>query len=84
VLTDDDKKWIAAEISASEERVGALAGYEERVGARLDRFEAALIAEFQKWTLPLTSDPGIEAAALRTLDLEIESLQGRVDKLEGK
>jgi len=81
MLTDDDKKWIAAEISseitASENGTGALiAAYEERIGARLEKFEATLIAEFHKWTLSPSSDLRIDAAAMRTMDLELEALRG--------
>jgi len=79
MLTNDDKKWIAAQMSArtvaSEDPVGARIGmYEERLGARLERFEATLIAEFQKWKLPAI-DPRVEAAALRAMDLELEGLR---------
>lgn len=84
VLTDDDKKWIAAELSgqvaASEGRMGALTGFEARMGTRLDRFEATLIAEFQKWKVSAI-DPRVEAAARRTMDLEVEALL-RVEKVE--
>ena len=81
MLTDDDKKWIAAELSgqvaASEGRMEALTGFEARMGTQLDRFEARLIAEFQKWTLPLI-DSRVEAAARRTMDLEVEPYDGPV------
>ncbi len=87
MLTDDDKKWIAAEIStqiaASEDGMGApIAAYGERIVARLDKFQTTLIAEFHKWALPVSDDPRIDGAALRTMDLELEALQGRVEKLE--
>jgi hypothetical protein len=53
----------------------ALTGFEARMGTQLDRFEARLIAEFQKWTLPLI-DSRVEAAARRTMDLEVEPYDG--------
>jgi hypothetical protein len=53
MLTDDDKKWIAAQICAKEGCMEApTPAYESRFWARLEKFEAALIAKFQKWTLP--------------------------------
>lgn len=64
MLTDDNKKWIAEPIAA----------YESRFLARLEKFEATLIAEFRKWEQP-ESDPRIEAAAMRTMDLELEGLR---------
>jgi len=74
MLTDDDKNWIAEPIAA----------YESRFGSRLEKFQATLIAEFHKWTLPVGDDPRIDSAALRTMDLELEALHGRVDKLESE
>ncbi len=84
MLTDDDKKWIAAEISsqvfASEERSAApLAGYEQRIGARLDQYAATLIAGFQKWARPVGDDSRVHEAAMRTMGLELEALRGRVE-----
>jgi len=74
-MTDDDKKWIAAQSSASERTMGAIVGYEQRIVARLEKFEATLTAEFRKWTLPPVDDPRVEAAALRAMDLELEGLR---------
>jgi len=74
MLTDDDKKWIAAQISASE----------ERMGARMEKIETALLTEFHKWASPVITRLRSHSDALRTMDLELEALQGRVDKLEGQ
>ena len=87
MLTYDDKRWIAAEIhsqiSKSEERLEArIAATEERMGARLEKIETALLSEFHKWALPVITRLRSHSDALRTLDLEMEALQGRVDKLE--
>jgi len=72
MLTDDDKKWIATQIAASE----------ERMGARMERIETALLTEFHKWASPVVTRLRSHSDAMRTLDLEIEALQSRVDKLE--
>jgi hypothetical protein len=74
MLTDDDKKWIAAQITASE----------ERMGARMEKIETALLTEFHKWASPVITRLRSHSDALRTMDLELEALQGRVDKLEGE
>jgi hypothetical protein len=74
MLTDDDKKWIATEVSASE----------ERIGERMEKIETALLTEFHKWASPVITRLRSHSDALRTMDLELEALQGRVDKLEGK
>ncbi len=72
MLTDDDKNWIAAQISANE----------ERMGARMEKIETALLTEFHKWASPVITRLRSHSDALRTMDLELEALQGRVDKLE--
>jgi len=83
MLTDDDKKWIASQICGNHLRA-SLAGYEDRIMARLDKFEATLVTEFRSWALPEKDEARINPSALQTLDLEMEALQGRVDKLENK
>ena len=78
MLADDDKKRFAAQISVSEECVGAeLLAYEERIGSRLERFEAISIAEFHKWPLSPSVDPRIDAIALRTMELGVRSSAGQ-------
>jgi hypothetical protein len=72
MLTDDDKNWIATQISANE----------ERMGARMEKIETALLTEFHKWASPVITRLRSHSDALRTMDLELEALQGRVDKLE--
>ena len=74
MLTDDDKKWIADQVSASE----------ERMGARMEKVETALLTEFHKWASPVITRLRSHSDALRTTDLELEALQGRVEKLESK
>ena len=78
MLTDDDKKWITDEISRQ------ISGREERIGARMEKIETALLTEFHKWASPVITRLRSHSDALRTMDLELEALQGRVDKLEGK
>jgi hypothetical protein len=77
MLTDDDKKWISAEISSQ------ISASEERMGARMEKVETALLTEFHKWASPVITRLRSQTEALRTLDLELEALQSRVDKLEG-
>lgn len=74
MLTDNDERRIPDRSAASE----------DRVGVRMERVKAALVAEFRKWALPEKDDPRVEAAALRTIDLEFEGLQVRSHKLEGR
>ncbi len=78
MLTDDDKKWISTEISRQ------ISGSEERMGARMEKIETALLTEFHKWASPVITRLRSHSDALRTMDLELEALQGRVDKIEGQ
>jgi len=97
MLTDEDKKWLAGELSrqsaASEERLAKLidariAASEdrmtERMIERIEKVETALLTEFHKWASPVVTRLRSQTEALRTLDLELEALQARVEKLENR
>jgi hypothetical protein len=51
---------------------------------QLRTVETSLLTEFHKWASPAEARQRTHAAALRAIDLEMESLTERVDKLEGK
>jgi len=76
MLTPEDKQWISKEIDRG------LAASEERMLARLERIETNLLTEFHKWAQPVASRLQSHTAALRTLDLELEALKERTDRLE--
>ena len=78
MLTQEDKKWIASEISAQ------IAASEERMGARMEKIETALLTEFHKWASPVELRQRSHAAALRALDAEVESLADRLKNLENR
>jgi hypothetical protein len=50
----------------------------------LERVETALLTEFHKWASPADMRARTHAAALRAIDLEMESLTERVEKLENR
>lgn len=50
----------------------------------LERVETALLTEFHKWASPAEMRARTHAAALRAIDLEMESLTERVQKLENR
>jgi len=54
------------------------------ISEHLERLETKLLTEFQKWASPTEARLRTHTAALRAIDLELEALQGRVDKLEEK
>jgi hypothetical protein len=63
---------------------GDLVALEHRVNDRIERVETALLTEFHKWASPAEARSKTHAAALRAIDLEMESVTERVSALEGK
>jgi len=49
---------------------------------QLERVETALLTEFHKWASPVEMRVRSHSAALRAIDLELESVNDRVKKLE--
>ena len=48
----------------------------------LERVETALLTEFHKWASPSEARARTHTATLRAIDLEMEALSERVEKLE--
>jgi len=87
MLTQEDKQWIAEQISsqiaASGQRaIARLEAVEARLEARIERTETTLLTEFHKWASPVEARQRSHAAALKALDAEMEALDDRVKKLE--
>jgi hypothetical protein len=68
-----------------------LEAMESRIDAKLakfavredvERIETALLTEFHKWASPAEARARTHTATLRAIDLEMESLTERVQKLE--
>jgi hypothetical protein len=76
---------MEARIGAAEARMEALIEATEiRMGDRIEATETRLLTEFHKWASPLEARQRTHTAALRAIDLEVEALRERVDRLEGK
>jgi hypothetical protein len=52
------------------------------ISAQLEHVETALLTEFHKWSSPVEMRVRSHSAALRAIDLELESVADRVTKLE--
>ena len=52
------------------------------ISVQLERVETALLTEFHKWSSPVEMRVRSHSAALRALDLELESVSDRGKKLE--
>ncbi|MGP8246634.1 MAG: hypothetical protein ACLQVN_19205 [Bryobacteraceae bacterium] len=74
MLTDEDKQWM----------LDRLDQMSQKFDQNLERVETTLLTEFHKWASPVEARQRTHAAALRAVDLEMEALSNRVDKLEGR
>ncbi|HKD07360.1 MAG TPA: hypothetical protein VKB79_15765 [Bryobacteraceae bacterium] len=54
----------------------------EWISMQLERFETKLLTAFHDWASPVDMRARSHSAALRALDIEVESLADRVTKLE--
>jgi hypothetical protein len=59
------------------------ASFKAYVNERCELVENRLLTEFHKWASPAEARNRTISAALRAIDLEMESLGDRVSKLEG-
>lgn len=50
----------------------------------LERVETTLLTEFHKWASPVEMRQRSHAAAIRPIDTEMESIEDRVKRLEGR
>jgi hypothetical protein len=86
---DDDLKEFLAQIAGRQDaRIEALeaklTAMEARLDAKIEKVETTLLAEFHKWASPVDARARTHSAALRAIDLEMEALSDRVQKLEGE
>ena len=68
-------------IEMEERIVSSLKGY---VNERSEQVETKVLTEFHKWASPAEARSRTISAALRAIDLEMESIDDRVKKLEGR
>lgn len=81
-----DRRFAAIDqrFAAIDQRFAAIDQRFEAVEAKIEKVETAPLTEFHKWASPAEMRARTHAAALRAIDLEMESLSDRVSKLEGK
>jgi hypothetical protein len=65
-----------------EERLKAIEEQLSGIRKAVERVETSLLTEFHKWASPLEARMRTRSAALRAVDLEIESIADRVTNLE--
>ena len=68
-------------IEMEERIVSSLKGY---VNERSGQVETKLLTEFHKWASPAEARTRTISAALRAIDVEMEAIDDRVKKLEGR
>jgi hypothetical protein len=62
----------------------AVAELKTYVNERCEKVETNLLTEFHKWASPAEARNRTISAALRAIDLEMEAIDDRVKKLEGR
>jgi hypothetical protein len=86
-LTDEDKRWFLEQLQRIEQKLGQfeqkLAQLERDFEQKVERVETRLLTEFHKWASPAETRARSHTAAIRALDIELETLSERMDKLEG-
>jgi hypothetical protein len=83
-FAEQDAKF-ARDLERVEARfAGDLERVETRFARDLERVETALLTEFHKWASPADMRTRTHAAALRAIDLEMESITEGVQKLEDR
>jgi hypothetical protein len=74
MLTPEDLAQIVAIVTAAK----------TELRERIEETETKLLTELHKWASPNEARQKTHTAALRAIDLEMEALNERVGKLEGK
>ena len=54
------------------------------ISEQLEKLETKLLTDFHKWASPIDARLRTHTAAIRAVDLEMEALQERIAKLEGR
>jgi hypothetical protein len=68
-LTNEDKEWIREFVT-------------ETIVVKVEEVETKLLTAFHEWASPAGAKAKSHSAALHALDLEVEALKDRVEKLE--
>ena len=76
---DADERQYLIEM---EERI--ISSLKAVVNERSEQVETKLLTEFHKWASPAEARSRTISAALRAIDLEMEAIDDRVKKLEGR
>ena len=83
-MDEELKNYLDANFTRIDERFAEM---EERLNKRLEerieKAETTLLTEFHKWASPAEMRAKSHALAIRAMDLELEALTERVQKLEG-
>lgn len=91
-LTDEDKRWIASQLGefhstldAKIERLDVkIDSVQTALDAKIEPVETSLLTAFHKWASPNEARQRTHTANLQALDLELEALRERVEKLENQ
>jgi hypothetical protein len=81
-LDAEDRQWI---LDTLEQNLGRMERkFDEKLDEKLEGMETRLLTAFHEWASPVALRLDSNRAALRTFDIELETLQNRVKKIEEK
>ena len=92
-LDAEDRQWILDTLGQNFDRVERkfdekldenLERIERKFDEKLEGMETRLLTAFHEWASPVALRLDSNRAALRTFDIELETLQNRVKKIEEK
>jgi hypothetical protein len=78
-LNDEDRDWIRAELASL---AGTITETKTAIKEAVYESETRLLTAFHKWASPMEQKVRSQREALRALDLQIEEIASRVQRLE--
>ena len=79
-----DIQQIKGEFQQVKGDIQQIKGELQQVRGEIERVETSLLTEFHKWASPVEMRQRSHAAAIKALDVEMESMSDRLKNLEGR
>lgn len=82
-MDEELRNYLDANFTRIDERFAETEERLNKMEERIEKTETTLVTEFHKWASPAEMRAKSHALAIRAMDLELEALTERVQKLEG-
>ena len=83
MMDEELRNYLDANFTRIDERFAETEERLNKMEERIEKTETTLVTEFHKWASPAEMRAKSHALAIRAMDLELEALTERVQKLEG-